>query len=105
LKNYELNGGCGVQVEAIFSLSKKLSPTIIFIDEIDSFLSARRSTDHESSAVVKAQFMTLWDGFLQDSGAQVVVVGATNRPSDVDQAILRRLTRTCHIGLPVSCHD
>ncbi|EDQ92212.1 uncharacterized protein MONBRDRAFT_17763 [Monosiga brevicollis MX1] len=87
-------------VEAVFSLARKLAPTIIFIDEIDSFLNSRSSMDHESSAVIKAQFMTLWDGFVQDPTAQVVVVGATNRPTDVDRAILRRLSRTCHIGHP-----
>jgi SpoVK/Ycf46/Vps4 family AAA+-type ATPase len=88
-------------VEAIFSLATKLSPAIVFIDEIDAFLSARSSSDHESSALVKAQFLSNWDGFLQQKGARVVVVGATNRPAAVDRAILRRLTRTCHIGLPV----
>ncbi|EGD72784.1 hypothetical protein PTSG_04511 [Salpingoeca rosetta] len=87
-------------VEAIFTLAAKLQPSIIFIDEIDAFLRTRSSLDHESSAVIKAQFMTLWDGFASDRTSRVVVVAATNRPDDVDRAILRRLSRSCHIGLP-----
>lgn len=90
-----------VQVEAIFTLAEKLQPSIVFIDEIDAFLRTRSSMDHESSAVIKSQFMTLWDGFASDRTSRVVVVAATNRPEDVDRAILRRLTRSCHIGLPV----
>jgi SpoVK/Ycf46/Vps4 family AAA+-type ATPase len=89
------------QVEAIFSLAEKLQPSIIFVDELDAFLRMRSSTDYETSAVVKAQFMTLWDGFATNPNSKVVVVGATNRPQDVDRAILRRLPRTGRMGLPV----
>uniref|UniRef100_A0A1I7WX40 ATPase_AAA_core domain-containing protein n=1 Tax=Heterorhabditis bacteriophora TaxID=37862 RepID=A0A1I7WX40_HETBA len=48
---------------AVFSVAQKFQPTIIFIDEIDSFLRDRQSHDHEATAMMKAQFMTLWDGF------------------------------------------
>jgi SpoVK/Ycf46/Vps4 family AAA+-type ATPase len=90
-----------MQVEALFTLATKLQPTLIFIDEIDAFLRERMSSDNESTAMVKAQFMTLWDGFASDRGARVVVVGATNRPGDVDRAILRRMPRIVHVDLPV----
>lgn len=46
----------------MFSLAYKLQPVIIFIDEIDSFLRARSANDHEATAMMKAQFMSLWDG-------------------------------------------
>lgn len=75
-------------------------PTIIFLDEVDAFLRSRQSTDNESSAQIKAQFMSLWDGFSSDGPGKVVIVGATNRPNDVDRAILRRMPRTFRIGLP-----
>lgn len=42
-------------VEAIFGLAQKLQPTIIFIDEIDSFLRERSQMDSESSALTKGQ--------------------------------------------------
>mmetsp|Transcript_3390 Transcript_3390/g.8392 ORF Transcript_3390/g.8392 Transcript_3390/m.8392 type:complete len:362 (+) Transcript_3390:188-1273(+) len=87
-------------VEAVFSLASKLAPTIIFLDEVDAFLRSRASTDNESSAQIKAQFMSLWDGFSSDGPGKVVIVGATNRPRDVDSAILRRMPRRFMIGLP-----
>uniref|UniRef100_T1INT9 AAA+ ATPase domain-containing protein n=1 Tax=Strigamia maritima TaxID=126957 RepID=T1INT9_STRMM len=85
---------------AVFSLAVKLQPAIVFIDEIDSFLRSRDSHDHEATAMMKAQFMSLWDGLITDPNVMVVVMGATNRPHDVDKAILRRMPCMFHVGLP-----
>jgi SpoVK/Ycf46/Vps4 family AAA+-type ATPase len=85
---------------AVFTLALKLQPCIIFIDEIDSFLRSRSSQDHEATAMMKAQFMMLWDGLCSSKQCQVVVMGATNRPRDVDKAILRRMPAMFQIGLP-----
>lgn len=85
---------------AVFSLATKLQPCIIFIDEIDSFLRTRNAQDHEATAMMKAQFMSLWDGLITDSSCTVIVMGATNRPQDLDKAILRRMPVTFHITLP-----
>ncbi|XP_036454973.1 ATPase family AAA domain-containing protein 1-A [Colossoma macropomum] len=85
---------------AVFSLAVKLQPCIIFIDEIDSFLRNRSSLDHEATAMMKAQFMSLWDGLETGACTQVMVMGATNRPQDVDAAILRRMPTAFHVGLP-----
>ncbi|CAL8250434.1 unnamed protein product [Boreogadus saida] len=85
---------------AVFSLAVKIQPCIIFIDEIDSFLRNRSSLDHEATAMMKAQFMSLWDGLDTAATSQVMVMGATNRPQDVDPAILRRMPTTFHVGLP-----
>lgn len=107
----------------MFSLAKKLQPCIVFIDEIDAFLRCRQSTDNESTgsfftlgllqystvviflmilAMMKAQFMSLWDGFSGTDDA-VIVMGATNRPNDVDTAILRRMPSRFFIQLPDEC--
>ncbi|XP_068460523.1 outer mitochondrial transmembrane helix translocase isoform X3 [Clinocottus analis] len=85
---------------AVFSLAIKVQPCIIFIDEIESFLRNRSSQDHEATAMMKAQFMSLWDGLDTSLTTQVMVMGATNRPQDVDPAILRRMPTTFHVGLP-----
>lgn len=85
---------------AVFSLAVKIQPCIVFIDEIDSFLRARNSSDHEATAMMKTQFMMLWDGLNTESDSTVIVMGATNRPQDLDKAILRRMPAQFHIGLP-----
>lgn len=85
-------------VAAIFSLAQKLQPCIIFIDEIDSFLRERQSTDHEVTSMLKAEFMTLWDGLTSDG--RILVLGATNRANDIDDAILRRMPKRFPVRLP-----
>lgn len=87
-------------VAAVFSLAYKLQPAIIFIDEVDSFLGQRRNTDHEALSNMKTEFMSLWDGFTTDENARVMVLAATNRPGELDEAILRRLPQAFEIGFP-----
>ncbi|KAL1206643.1 ATPase family AAA domain-containing protein FIGL1 [Cardamine amara subsp. amara] len=89
-------------VAAVFSLAYKLQPAIIFVDEVDSFLGQRRSTDNEATANMKTEFMALWDGFTTDQNARVMVLAATNRPSELDEAILRRFPQSFEIGMPDS---
>ncbi|XP_066305152.1 outer mitochondrial transmembrane helix translocase-like [Branchiostoma lanceolatum] len=85
---------------AVFHLATKIQPAIIFIDEIDSFLRTRQSQDHEATAMMKAEFMSLWDGLATNPRCKVMVMGATNRPQDVDQAILRRMPSRFWINVP-----
>ncbi|PWI70691.1 ATPase protein [Purpureocillium lilacinum] len=91
-------------VRAVFSLARKMQPAIIFIDEIDAVLGTRRSGEHEASGMVKAEFMTLWDGLTSANAsglpAQIVVLGATNRIHDIDEAILRRMPKKFPVPLP-----
>ncbi|XP_048761547.1 outer mitochondrial transmembrane helix translocase-like isoform X1 [Ostrea edulis] len=88
------------RAEAVFSLAMKLQPAIIFIDEIDSFLRSRSSQDHEATAMIKAQFMSMWDGIITDPNCLIMIIAATNRPSDIDPAILRRLPCQFNIKKP-----
>ncbi|XP_052853655.1 outer mitochondrial transmembrane helix translocase [Drosophila gunungcola] len=88
---------------AVFTLAQKLQPCIIFIDEIDSFLRMRGSGDHEATAMMKTQFMLQWDGLMSSANSCVLVLGATNRPQDLDKAILRRMPAQFHIGVPLDC--
>ncbi|KAK3391022.1 P-loop containing nucleoside triphosphate hydrolase protein [Podospora didyma] len=91
-------------VRAVFSLAQKLQPSIVFIDEIDAVLGTRRSGEHEASGMVKAEFMTLWDGLTSSNSsgipARIVVLGATNRINDIDEAILRRMPKKFPVPLP-----
>ncbi|KAF8993494.1 P-loop containing nucleoside triphosphate hydrolase protein [Cyathus striatus] len=86
-------------VAGLFSLARKAQPSIIFIDEIDSFLRERTKGDHEVTGMMKAEFMTLWDG-LTSGTDRILVLGATNRPNDIDSAILRRMPKRFAVGLP-----
>ncbi|KPI99767.1 ATPase family AAA domain-containing protein 1-A [Papilio xuthus] len=85
---------------AVFSLAVKLQPCIVFIDEIESFLRTRTQHDHEATAMMKTQFMSLWDGLITDNNCTVIIMGATNRPQDLDKAIQRRMPATFHVPMP-----
>lgn len=87
-------------VAGLFSLATKLQPSIIFIDEIDSLFRSRATGDHEVTGMIKAEFMTMWDGLMSGDDARVLVLGATNRPNDIDPAILRRMPKRFAIRLP-----
>jgi SpoVK/Ycf46/Vps4 family AAA+-type ATPase len=91
-------------VNAVFSLARKLEPAIVFIDEIDAVLGTRHSGEHEASGMVKAEFMTHWDGLASASSSgrpqRIMVLGATNRMQDIDDAILRRMPKKFAVSLP-----
>ncbi|TYK16612.1 putative ATP binding protein [Cucumis melo var. makuwa] len=88
-------------VRALFTLAAKVSPTIIFVDEVDSMLGQRtRVGEHEAMRKIKNEFMTHWDGLLTKPGERVLVLAATNRPFDLDEAIIRRFERRIMVGLP-----
>ena len=74
-------------------MAKKLSPSVLFVDEIEVLLGNRDSDAHSVTDFKQtkiAEFLTAWDGFEKIS-APVVVIGATNRIKNLDQAILRRM--------------
>ena len=102
-------------VRALFGLAKSLAPSIIFVDEIDSLLSARSSgTENEASRRSKTEFLIQWSD-LQRAAAgreqgkdnkkigdasRVLVLAATNMPWDIDEAARRRFVRRQYIPLP-----
>ncbi|MCI25895.1 katanin p60 ATPase-containing subunit A-like protein, partial [Trifolium medium] len=79
------------KVRALFSLAAKVSPTIIFIDEVDSILEKRSTeSEHDVMRRIKNEFMSHWDGLLSKPDDKIIVLAATNRPFDLDEAIIRR---------------
>nr|CAD1834051.1 unnamed protein product [Ananas comosus var. bracteatus] len=88
-------------VRALFTLAAKVAPTIIFVDEVDSMLGQRtRAGEHEAMRKIKNEFMTHWDGLLTKLEERILVLAATNRPFDLDEAIIRRFERRIMVGLP-----
>ncbi|KAK2466983.1 hypothetical protein APHAL10511_001241 [Amanita phalloides] len=91
-------------VKAVFSLARKLAPCVIFLDEIDALFGARMSTRESGGAFahrgVITEFMQEMDGLKSSQEDRVIVIGATNRPFDLDDAVLRRLPRRLLVDLP-----
>ncbi|CAA3027719.1 AAA domain-containing FHA domain-containing [Olea europaea subsp. europaea] len=88
-------------VKAVFSLASKISPSVVFVDEVDSMLGRRESPgEHEAMRKMKNEFMVNWDGLRTKDTERVLVLAATNRPFDLDEAVIRRLPRRLMVNLP-----
>lgn len=89
-------------VRTLFTLAGFLQPSVIFIDEIDSILSARKSDgEHEASRRLKTELLVQIEGCDPSSSERrVLIVGATNRPEELDEAARRRMPKQLYIPLP-----
>ena len=88
------------QVRTLFGLVGALGPCILVLDELDGLFRSRNSDDHEAGREMKTEFLQWWDGVVSDPSrdSNVLIVGATNRPFDVDPAVWRRLHARFYIG-------
>ena len=75
-------------ITALFSVARKLAPSIIFLDEVDTLLGSR-GTDSPAHNSMLGNMLMEWDGL--SGSAPVMVLGTTNRPHDLDKAFLRRM--------------
>ncbi|XP_049817411.1 spastin isoform X2 [Aethina tumida] len=88
-------------VRALFAIARVLQPSIIFIDEVDSLLSERTTNEHEASRRLKTEFLVEFDGLPSNPDSErVLVMAATNRPQELDEAALRRFPKRVYVTLP-----
>ena len=87
-------------VRALFAVARILQPSVIFVDEIDSLLSSRSEGEQEASRRLKTEFLVQMDGAATDGNDRLLLIGATNRPQELDEAMRRRLVKRLYIPLP-----
>ena len=87
-------------VKTLYAVADYRSPSVIFIDEIDSLLTQRKSDENEASRRIKTEFLTSMDGGGNEKTGQVLTIGATNLPWELDDAALRRFVKKLYIPLP-----
>jgi SpoVK/Ycf46/Vps4 family AAA+-type ATPase len=87
-------------VRAMFAVAQKHQPAVIFMDEVDSMLGARGEGQHEASRRLETEFLVQMDGVGSNSEDRVLLIAATNRPQELDEAVRRRLTKRIYIPLP-----
>ena len=85
-------------VKSLFKIAYQKVPSIIFIDEIDSILSKRSESENEATKRLKTEFLIQFDGLGSNTSARLLVIAATNRPMDLDEALLRRLPKRVYCG-------
>lgn len=86
-------------VKELFSMARESGKAIIFIDEIDALVSSRSDNESESSRRIKTEFLVQMDGVGKSTDG-VLLLGATNIPWGLDDALLRRMERRVYIPLP-----
>jgi spastin len=87
-------------VRTLFNVATSRQPSVIFIDEIDSIMSTRTTNENEASRRLKSEFLIQFDGVTSNPDDIVIVIGATNKPQELDDAVLRRLVKRIYVPLP-----
>lgn len=87
-------------VTSLFKCAEIDSPSILFFDEIDSLMSARKKDEDDTTIRIKNQLLQMIDGINTNKDVMIVIIGATNRPDMIDDAALRRFNKRVYIPLP-----
>ncbi|KAJ2669373.1 putative 26S proteasome subunit yta6 [Coemansia spiralis] len=87
-------------VRALFAVARVRQPTVIFIDEIDSLLTQRTDGEQEATRRIKTEFLVQLDGCGTSADDRIILLGATNRPQELDEAARRRFPKRLYVPLP-----
>ena len=87
-------------VRALFAVARCSQPAVIFVDEIDSLLTQRSEGEFEATRRIKTEFLVQFDGAGTSNSDRLLLIGATNRPQEIDEAARRRLVKRLYIPLP-----
>jgi len=85
-------------VRALFQLAHEMQPSVVFIDEVESILSKRKEGENDAMKRLKTEFLIQFDGVGSNEETRVLIIGATNRPFDLDPAVIRRLPKRVYVG-------
>jgi spastin len=92
-------GGSEKLMRELFQAARRHQPAVVFIDEIDALLGSRSASEHDAARRLKTEFLVQFDG-VATGDERVLVLAATNRPQDLDDAVVRRLPRRIFVPLP-----
>jgi SpoVK/Ycf46/Vps4 family AAA+-type ATPase len=88
-------------VAELFEEARKRSPSLLFFDEIDVLTQNRDAESNNAEKRVLASLLTEWDGLASKNAKSFLyIIGATNRPWDIDDAVLSRFGKIVYIPLP-----
>lgn len=94
------HGESSQRISALFNVARARTPAVIFLDEIDAVTQARESSSGNTSRKVLNTLLTELDGLSGESGGYLMVLGSSNRPMDLDAAVIRRFASRIHVPLP-----
>lgn len=96
-----MSGESEGRIRELFDQARASAPCLLFLDEIDAITPKRETAQREMERRIVAQLLTCMDD-LSRSTAQIMVIGATNRPDSLDPALRRagRFDRELQLGIP-----
>lgn len=89
-----------LSTSSFYDLTIVNQPSVIFVDEIDSLLTQRTDGEHEATRRMKTEFLVQFDGCGTNAEDRILLIGATNRPGEIDEAARRRFRKKLYIPLP-----
>nr|MDO8135721.1 ATP-binding protein [Candidatus Njordarchaeum guaymaensis] len=87
-------------VRELFRVARQKQPAIVFVDEVDSIASTRSQDETGGERRVKTQVLKEMDGVSTKPDEKILVLGATNRPWDIDEAFRRRFEKRIYLPIP-----